>query len=235
MKQSLFAALPERLQRWIHAYRLSHRMADALGYVPNFDQPQTYNEKMAWRILYDHNPLFPKTIDKIEARDYVARRIGKKYLVPLVATWERAADISWGLLPNQFVLKASHGWNMNIFVHDRNSHDRVEALATVTKWMNYNHYIPTGEWGYKNIPPRLMAEHLLQNLIEMKFHVFNGHARDYWGKPFKTSSTPMEAVENLADRLENCVRGGGGNAIEADAIRHHLRELVRMLMERDVY
>lgn len=58
---------------------------------------------------------------------------------------------------------------------------------------------------------------------------------DYYGKPFKVSETPMEAVENLADRLEACIRSKTHDAITADAVRHHLRELVKMLMERDVY
>jgi hypothetical protein len=54
---------------------------------------------------------------------------------------------------------------------------------------------------------------------------------DYYGKPFKVSETPLEAADNLASRLAD----GMPDAITGDAVRHHLRELVKLLMERDHY
>lgn len=70
-------------------------------------------------------------------------------------------------------------------------------------------------------------------MCAMKSGKVLGH--DYCSNPFKISTTPLEAVENLADRFENVVRDGQKGLIEADAIRHHLRELVGMLMARDHY
>ena len=94
--------------------RVRRRMCAALGYAPDLRHPKTFNEKVAWRILHDRNPLIPLTLDKIAVREWVADRVGPDLLVPLLGCWNRAADIPWESLPSSFALKASHGWNMNL-------------------------------------------------------------------------------------------------------------------------
>ncbi len=76
-------------ERVVVARQLRRRMRHALGYEPNLERPRTYNEWLAWRILYDRNPLFPITIDKISVRDYVAGKVGEQVLVPVA---ERLAE-----------------------------------------------------------------------------------------------------------------------------------------------
>jgi hypothetical protein len=164
------------------ARRLRRRMRAALGYVPNLRNPRTFNEKIAWRMLHDRNPLIPLTTDKLAVRDWVAARVGPDILVPLLGSWERAADIDWDALPSSFVLKASHGWNMNLLVHDKGAVDRDAAMAMANAWLRTNHYAKTGEWGYRDIPPRLLAEKMLLDEeghipADMKFHVFDGRVR----------------------------------------------------------
>ena len=44
----------------------------------NLDNPQTYNEKLCWQKLYDHNPLYTTMVDKFAAKDYVAKIIGEQ-------------------------------------------------------------------------------------------------------------------------------------------------------------
>lgn len=179
---SKIASLVPLADRMLQAHRLRYRMRAALGYDPNFQTPRTFNEKIAWRILYDRNPLFPVTTDKIAVRDYVAAKHGTDILIPLYGTWDRAADVPWNSLPRRFVLKANHGWNMNILVADRDETDRDAVLRTAAGWLGYNHYDKTGEWGYRDIPPRLLAEEMLLDEqggipADLKFHVFNGKSR----------------------------------------------------------
>lgn len=159
--------------------RLRRRMHASLGYAPDLEHPLTFNEKIGWRILNDRNPLIPLTTDKIAARDWVAARIGTDILVPLLGIWDCAEDVPWQSLPNRFVLKASHGWNMNLLVHDKRLVERAAALQTAAGWLRRNHYDDTGEWGYRDIPPRLLAEEMLEGEAggppqDFKFHVFGG-------------------------------------------------------------
>ena len=45
-----------------------------LGYPLNLHNPQTYNEKIQWIKLYDHNPLMPKCCDKYAVREYIENK-----------------------------------------------------------------------------------------------------------------------------------------------------------------
>ena len=162
--------------------RLRRRMRTALGYEPNLQHPRSFNEKIGWRILHDRNPLIPLTIDKIGARDWVSARVGPDILIPLLGTWKRAEDIDWETLPQRFVLKASHGWSMNLLVHDKRTIDREAAMATASGWLGRSHYASTDEWGYRDVPPRLLAEEMLLDAggcipDDLKFHVFDGRVR----------------------------------------------------------
>ncbi len=176
------AELVPPLRQLRAARRLRRRMRAALGYEPNLHRPRSFNEKIGWRILHDRNPLIPLTIDKIAVRDWVAARVGPEILIPLLGTWQRAEQIDWEALPRRFVLKASHGWSMNLLVHDKRSTDRDAALATASAWLRRSHYADTDEWGYRDVPPRLLAEEMLQDDAggipgDLKFHVFEGRVR----------------------------------------------------------
>ena len=48
-------------------------------------------------------------VDKLAAKDYVAQRIGEQYIIPTLGVWDSAENIDWDSLPNQFVLKTTHG------------------------------------------------------------------------------------------------------------------------------
>ncbi|WP_160299882.1 ATP-grasp fold amidoligase family protein [Belnapia sp. F-4-1] len=161
---------------------LRYRMRAALGYDPNLSQPATFNEKLGWRILHDRNPLLALTTDKINARRYVVDRVGNDVLVPLLGIWSRAEDIEWEKLPSRFVLKGSHGWNMNLLVHDRTALDIPTAVSQANGWLRRNHYETAGEWAYRDLTPRLLAEEMLLDAdggipADLKFYVFHGRVR----------------------------------------------------------
>jgi len=167
------------LARAHDALILRHRLRRALGYTPNLRNPRTYNEKLAWRMLHDRNPLLALTTDKLAVRDYVSAKLGADILVPVFGIYERAADIPWDDLPAQFVLKASHGCEMNIIVSDKDAEDRDKVLREADSWLTHSFYRTTREWGYRSIPRRLYIEELLidehgQLPYDFKFLVFRG-------------------------------------------------------------
>jgi hypothetical protein len=150
-----------------------------LDYEPNLRNPRTYNEKIAWRILYDRNPLIALTTDKVAAREYVTAKVGPEILVPLIGVYEGTSDIPWEALPNRFALKASHGCGMNLLVRDKAATDRSAVLRQADKWLRQNYYERRRQWAYRDIPPRLLIEELLldengQIPIDFKFLIFHG-------------------------------------------------------------
>ncbi|NDJ26630.1 hypothetical protein DMB95_01475 [Campylobacter sp. MIT 12-8780] len=51
---------------------LTQRHKQIFGYIPNFKLPQTFNEKIISRMLYDRSPVYIALADKIKARIYIA-------------------------------------------------------------------------------------------------------------------------------------------------------------------
>ena len=47
------------------------RHKNIFGYTPNFKNPQTFNEKIIHRILFDRNPIYTHLADKLKARIYI--------------------------------------------------------------------------------------------------------------------------------------------------------------------
>ncbi|MET0863295.1 MAG: ATP-grasp fold amidoligase family protein, partial [Nakamurella sp.] len=136
-------------------YIVTHRLRRALSYRPDIAHPRTYNEKLAWRMLHDHNPLIALTTDKLAVRSYVRDRVGADILVPVLGTYRRAADIDWTSLPQQFVLKANHGCGMNLIVWDKDAENEDAVRQLADGWLDFNFYEESREWGYRNIPRRL--------------------------------------------------------------------------------
>ncbi|ONI37955.1 hypothetical protein AN639_08575 [Candidatus Epulonipiscium fishelsonii] len=151
---------------------------DSTGRDINFQNPQTFNEKMQWCKLYDNNPLKTKLSDKYEVRKWIANKIGKKYLIDSIGIYENFNEIEWNNLPQQFVIKTTHGWDQNIIVKDKNIFDKNKAKLQIEKWLNYNFFKLSLEMQYKDIKPRIIIEKYIENfdnqLYDYKFWCFNG-------------------------------------------------------------
>lgn len=151
----------------------------AFGRWPNLKNPATFNEKLTWLKLYDHNPLYTKMVDKYEAKNYVADIIGEEHIIPTYGVWDKAEDIDFDALPDKFVLKATHDSGRVIICKDKSTLDKDRAIKEMRESLKRNFYAVTREWPYKNVKPRIIAEKLLEmdeeeELADYKVHNFNG-------------------------------------------------------------
>ncbi|WP_232472966.1 ATP-grasp fold amidoligase family protein [Brachyspira pilosicoli] len=159
---------------------IKKQFKNSLGYDLNLDNPQTFNEKIQWLKLYNHDPLITKCADKYLAREYIKEKIGEEYLIPLLGVWDKAEDIDFDLLPNQFVLKVNWGWGQNIIVKDKTKLDIEEVINKLNNWLEplSNHYYYNFEWSYKNIKPKIICEKYIEQLegqvYDYKVFCFNG-------------------------------------------------------------
>lgn len=132
-----------------------------VGYWPNLRQPRSLNEKLAWTKLHQRDPRLPALSDKIAVRDYVRERLGNDYLIPLLATADRADDLDFDALPSAFALKANHGCGWVHLVRDKSA-EALEALKhKANSWLKHRFGKRTGEWWYAPITPKLLVEDLL--------------------------------------------------------------------------
>lgn len=144
----------------------------------NFNNPQTFNEKIQWLKLYYYpeNPLVVNGADKFAVREYVAEKGYKDRLVPLLGVWERAEDIDWNSLPDKFVLKCNHGCAYNIVVEDKNKLDKKKAVKTLNGWLKEDFGNFNIERHYSKIKKHLIIceKFLGESITDYKFFCFGG-------------------------------------------------------------
>ena len=152
------------------------------GYVPNFDNPKSFNEKINRIKLYDHNPKYTKLADKYLVKDYISETIWKEYVIPLLWVRDKFDDIDFDKLPNQFVLKCNHdSWSV-VICKDKKNFDKNTAKKKLEKALNYNYYNYAKERAYKDIKPKIIAEKYMvsddnEELQDYKLMCFNWKVR----------------------------------------------------------
>lgn len=145
----------------------------------NLKFPKSFNEKIQWLKLYDRKPEYTQMVDKYEAKNYVADRIGQEYIIPTLGVWDHFDEIDFDTLPQQFVLKCTHDSGGIVIVHDKNTFDKKAAKKKIETCLKRNFYYAGREWPYKNVKPRIIAEQYMEDaetkeLRDYKFFCFNG-------------------------------------------------------------
>lgn len=145
----------------------------------DFNNLNTFNEKLQWLKLYDHTPEHTIMADKLLVRDIVKNEIGEEYLIPLLGHWERYEDIDFSVLPNEFVLKCNHDSGSVKVIHDKNGINHDEMKDFFNQRLQQNPYRYGREWPYKNIKPCIIAEKYMgdENGVlpdDYKFFCFKG-------------------------------------------------------------
>ncbi len=149
---------------------------------PDLDNPQTFSEKIQWLKLYNRKPEYINMVDKYEAKKYVASIIGEEHIIPTIAVYDRAEDIDFDSLPNQFVLKCTHDSGGVVICKDKSSLNKKAAIKKLKKGLNRNFFWQTREWPYKNVQKRIIAEKYMadesgNDLNDYKFFCFNGEPK----------------------------------------------------------
>ena len=131
--KNFFGFLPDKLY-------LSLRYRCQMGHWINWKNPKTFTEKLQWLKIYDYKPEYTQMVDKLAAKDYVAERIGKEYIIPTLAVWNRVEDIDWDSLPDQFVLKTTHGGGGGgvVICSDKTHFDKAKAIKKLEISMKSN-------------------------------------------------------------------------------------------------
>jgi hypothetical protein len=149
------------------------------GTWANLRRPATLNEKLHWKKLHGHRPFHTTITDKYAAREWVARRIGESFLIPLVAVFDRVQDLDLARLPEACVIKVTHGSDQNVILRDKRTVSEKELKVLLRQWLKQNMYYLSREPQYRQIKPRLIVEELITDAdgqipMDFKFHCFHG-------------------------------------------------------------
>ena len=139
--------------------------------------------------MYSDTTLWTKCTDKYAVRDYIKERGLERILVKLYGKWDRAEDIEWDKLPQQFVLKTNNGSGTVKLVSDKSKLNIPKTTKLMDTWLNKDSVSATTEFHYKTIKPCIIAEELLDfskdpnkstSAIDYKIWCFNGKAYYVW-------------------------------------------------------
>ena len=197
---------------------LSHVFRYKMGYELNLKQPRSFNEKLQWLKLHDRRPEYTVMADKYEAKNYIANRIGKQYIIPSLGVWNHFDEIDLDSLPEQFILKCTHDSQSYSICRNKATWNKRKARKKLEQHLEQNLYYIYREWAYKDIKPRILAEKYMNNhgedLIDYKIHNFNGVPKLILVCEGRFSSGNFtEAFLDLDWNILNVKRPGTSNAI----------------------
>ena len=153
-----------------------------IGHKLDWNNLQTYTEKVQWLKLYDQKPEYATMVDKYKVKDYVAKKIGTEHIIPTLGVWDKAKDIDFNALPQRFVLKCTHDSGGLVICKDKNKLDKEAAIKEIDKGLKMSFYMEGREYQYKNVKPRVIAEQYMEQedgkgLNDYKVLCFGGKAK----------------------------------------------------------
>jgi len=144
----------------------------------NFDNPQTFNEKLQWLKFNYRDPIFSIVVDKFAVRKYIEKKGFGHLLIPIYGVWNDFDKINFDELPEKFVLKCNHDSGNVVICTNREEFDENYAKKIINRSLKKNFFYVGREWQYKNIHPLIICEKFIgdKNIspIDYKIMCFNG-------------------------------------------------------------
>lgn len=171
------AKLPKKYYREL----VAAQHYDETGIYPNLDSPKSFNEKMMAKMIEEPEILKVQLTDKYLVREWVSKKIGSKYLIPLLGVWKYSEDIEFSNLPSRYVLKANHGCGWNIIVNSQYMFSEAVMRLMLDDWLKANFAFHSYEMQYKQIIPKIICEEYIENMdndvYDYKIFCFHGEPK----------------------------------------------------------
>jgi hypothetical protein len=178
------------------------KIARIIGYYPDLENPQSYNEKLLWKKIYDRNPLLPIVSDKYRVRNYIKEALGEKaaeeILIPLLYATKKPETIPFEKLKEEYIIKPNNACKKYVIAENKDkkriyiltngknktrlsdcSKSKQEIINNCKEWISNPYGFYTYEWAYQKIKRKIIIEKLLRDdegkvPTDYKFNVFHG-------------------------------------------------------------
>ena len=155
-------------------FLLTHR------YFPNLKYPRSFSEKIIYRKFSENSVSFSKFVDKYVVREFVGKRIGNEYLIPLLKVKNHIKPSDFDDLPNSFVIKTSNGGGGEnvLIVENKTLLNLLEVCDKFNGYLKINVGKAVDEHFYDIEKPCILFEKLIKNndgtyISDYKIHIFN--------------------------------------------------------------
>ena len=160
---------------------IGRKFLATFGRPLNWDNPQTYNEKINVSKLYMPTPEKTRLADKYLVREWISEKIGSEYLIPLLGVYDSFDEIDFNSLPQSFVIKCNHDSGSVTLVKDKHKID-IEVLRRKYDVLLKRNYAWMGwEMHYRAIKPKIIIEKYMGEAVnDYKFLCFDGRPCYCW-------------------------------------------------------
>lgn len=172
------------LDESLYPQEVQKMYVERFGREIDMQNPITYNEKINCEKIYCKDKIRTVLADKLLVRDWIAEKIGEKYLNKIYGVWDDASEIDFEQLPEKFVLKMNNASGRNIVVKDKQEIDQDMVCRQLNEWKNHNfayHYL---ELHYKDMVPKIYCEAYLEgvadSVYEYDIYCFHGEPAYIW-------------------------------------------------------
>lgn len=202
---------------------------------PNLKFPDTFNEKVSKRIVFEKNPLFSQLADKYLVRNFIEKKIGDNFLIPLIFCSNNPEQLSNLESWKGTVIKPNHAAGMiKIFDEEPCDLEKKNTIKEAKKWLLVDYSKFGGEAHYSDISPCI--------LVEKKITKGNEIPRDYKFHFFRQKDGSFKYVLQIVDgrfgvesrgyylnSLDNCVWShGAGKHNLSEHEKQHLYEAIEL-------
>lgn len=163
--------------------RLKSRFQRILGRPLDLKNPKSLNEKIQWLKIHDRSELHVICADKFKVRNHVAKKIGEKYLIPLILETKNVSELNpKKITDTRFIIKTNHDSGGIHIVKPNSIIDWKLIRKKFSKIQSSEYGVSKGEWQYEKIEPRIIVEKLLLDEngeipSDFKLHVMNGEVK----------------------------------------------------------
>lgn len=184
LKTRKMLARQERASRMSYAQieaEINRQYEQTFGRKLDWDNPKSYNEKIHVSKVYMPSELKTRLADKVAVRDWIAGKIGKQYLIPLLGVYETFDEIDFDALPDKFVIKCSHDSGSVTLVKDKSKADIEFLRQYYNFWLKRIFCWYGFEMHYREIKPKIVIEQYMGDAInDYKFLCFDGKPYYCW-------------------------------------------------------
>ena len=237
----LSSILPVTASR-IMFYKTNHKRL-------NLKRPEWFDEKLQYLKLfkYANDPLVSECADKYSVRNYVKKCGCPEILNKMIFfdAFKHVEEIPWNDLPNQFVIKCTHGCHMNIICRDKTNFDYESAKKKLNGWLKEKQWKEQAELHYRNIKPRIIVEEYIPFCskerdklpLDYKIYCFNGEPKIVLVCSERASKVQYNYYDLKWNKLDNIVKNNVNSKrnIEKPKSLEKMLEYCKMLTSGDQF
>ena len=137
---------------------ISAQFRERFGRELDWENPQSYMEKINVTKVYGESPIKTRLADKLLVRDWVKEKIGEEYLVPLLGVYDSFDEIDFDALPEQFVIKCNHDSHSITICEDKTKLNMPFLKRRYDFLLKRNFAYMGYEMHYKEIQTKILVE-----------------------------------------------------------------------------